>query len=85
MFNKPFSENVSLLSRADSTVSKKSVSFTREPEVVLFEPAHKCAECGVEFVTVHELDDHFERYHQREWVKCLICVKTVKHKEHFVI
>ena len=32
-----------------------------------------------------QLEDHTERSHRRQWVKCLICVKTVKHTEHFVI
>ena len=77
------------MSRKDSDAStssiKKSVSFISEPEVVMYEPQHKCGECGLEFPSIDELDVHFERYHQREWVKCVICVKTVKHTEHFVI
>lgn len=64
---------------------KKSVTFISKPEIVLFVPAHKCEDCGLEFETIFGLEDHAERSHRREWVRCLICVKTVKHAEHFVI
>ena len=64
---------------------KKSVTFFSKPEIVLFVPAHKCEDCGLEFQTISGLEDHAERSHRREWVRCLICVKTVKHAEHFVI
>ena len=74
------------LSRTDSNVSKKSVSFTsEEPEVVIYSSGFQCGDCGLEFPCSRDRDEHLERCHLREWVKCLICVKTVKHKEHFVI
>ena len=80
------------LTRRDSDVStksssaiKKSVSFINEPEVVMFVPQHSYVECGLEFPSMEFLRDHFERSHQREWVRCVICDKTLKHTEHFVI
>ena len=82
-------KNSSPVNRRESITStgsmKKSVTFISKPEIVLFVPAHKCEDCGLEFETIAKLEDHVERSHRREWVKCLICVKTVKHSEHFVI
>ena len=76
------------MTREDSNSSvgslKKTVTFA-VAEVLCYDPPISCEECGMEFPSNSLLRDHQERSHQREWVKCLICVKTVKHREHFVI
>ena len=75
--------------RKDSSSSvgsvKKTVKFTAVDEVIRYNLPISCDECGLEFPSDLLLEEHRERSHQREWVKCLICVKTVKHREHFVI
>ena len=41
--------------------------------------------CGLELQSGAELGEHARTEHRSEWGECLICVKTVRHTEHFVI
>ena len=74
-----------------SLSSRKSVSFKTEDELVeIIEiPSTKneiCGKCDSEFTSSRKLKDHIDRIHsKREWIRCIICEKTVKHEEHFVI
>ena len=67
--------------------SRKNVTFKDKSElceVKVFKTV-KCEECVFEFQSVEDLTEHVERLHRREWARCIICVKTVKPMEHFVI
>ena len=70
--------------RGDTTETKKNVKFREENQVVHFSQI-SCPTCGLEFQTAIALKEHEGRAHERKWVRCLVCVKIVKHQEHFVI